>query len=111
MKFIVQGRHVEITEALKGYTQLKVERFNRFFPNLTKVEVYFDSNPDGTFRAKVVVDLPKHKTLVCTENEKTLTAALDLATEAVERRLNDVKEKIRNKGDRERVTRRLTREM
>lgn len=111
MKFIVQGRHVDVTEALKGYTQLKVERFNRFFPNLTKVEVFYEANPDGTYQAKIVVNLPKHKTLVCTEKEKTLTAALDLATESVERRLNDVKEKIRNKGDRERVTRRLTREL
>jgi len=111
VKLIVQGKHGEVTDALRGYTQLKVERFSRFFANITKVDVHYDSNPDGTYEAKVVVHLPKHNTIVCSEREKTLTAALDLATESVERRLNDFKDKIRNKGDRERVTRRLMREI
>jgi putative sigma-54 modulation protein len=110
VKLHVQGRHIEVTDALRGYTQLKIERFNRFFNNITKVDVTFESNRNGTFQAKVVVGLPKHKTIVCREKEKTLTAALDLATESVERSLNAFKEKLRRKGDRERVTQRLSRE-
>jgi putative sigma-54 modulation protein len=109
VKLLVQGRHLEITDALRGFTQLKVERLSRFFSPIMKVDVIFEANKDSTYTAKVIVGLPRNNTIVCTESDKTLTAALDLSIEAVERRLNAFKEKLRGKGDREKVTRRLMR--
>jgi putative sigma-54 modulation protein len=109
VKLLVQGRHLEITDALRGYTQLKIERMTRFFNPIMKVDVIFESNKDSTYTAKVIVGLPKNHTVVCSETEKTLTAALDLSVEAIERKLSHFKEKLRGKGDREKVTRRLMR--
>jgi putative sigma-54 modulation protein len=109
VNLIVQGRHLEVTDALRGYAQQKIERLARYFNPIFKVEVTFEANKDATYQAKLIVHLPKNHTVVCTEREKTLTAALDLATEAVERRLSALKEKLRGKGDREKVTRRLMR--
>lgn len=110
MKVVVQGHHVDVSEALREYTEEKVNRFTKFFQNISKVDIFFEGEKNGEYRAKVVVGLPKHKTVVCAEKGKTLYAALDLAADAAERSLNAFKEKLRRRDDRERVTRRLTRE-
>lgn len=106
MKLLVQGRHLQITDALRDYTQVKVERLSRFFSPIMKVHVIFAANKDSTYTAKVIVGLPRNKTIVYSESEKTLTAALDLAIDAIDRKLRAFKEKLRGKGHHEKVTRR-----
>jgi len=95
---LVQGRHLQVTDALRGYTQAKAKRLSRFFTRITKVDVFFTVNRDSTYTAKVVAELPRNKTIVCSENGKTLTAALDLAIDAVERKLSAFKEQLKGKG-------------
>lgn len=107
MKLLIQGRHLEVSEALREYATSKADRLERFFHPIIKVDVNFEANPDGAYTAKVIVGLPRNHTLVCTEPGKTLTAALDLCVEAIERKLGAFKEKVRGKGSRERVARRL----
>lgn len=107
MKLLVQGRHLGITDALRTYAQLKVKRLSRFSSLIVKMDLIFDANKDSTYTAKIIGGLSRHKTIVCSERDKTLTAALDLAIDAVERKLSAIKEKLHRKGDREKVTRRL----
>jgi putative sigma-54 modulation protein len=107
VKLLVQGRHLEVTDALRGYTQLKVERLSRFFATITKVDVVFEAAKDTTYTAKVIVGLPRNHTIVCSERERSLTAALDLTVETVERKLKEFKDRLQGKGHREKVTRRL----
>lgn len=109
MKVILEAPHVEVPEKLKDYAREKVSRFERLFQNIPRVEVRFDQDGAGSFRSRICVYLPKHKTIVCTESGANFVAALDVAAEAVERRLTEEKEKLRRRGDRERVTRRLPR--
>ena len=104
---LVQGRHLEITDALRGYTRTKAKRLSRFFAPIRKVDVFFNANRDSTYTAKVIVGLPRNKTIVCSENEKTLTAALDLTIDHVERKLSAFKEKLRAKGGRGKAVRQL----
>ncbi len=107
MKLLVHGRHLAITDPLLGYTRAKVKRLSRFSNLILKVDIFFTANKDSSYTAKVIVGLPRNKTIVCSEREKTSTAALDLTMDAVERKLSTFKEKLRHKGNREKVARRL----
>lgn len=107
----VTGRHLGTSEALKEYVTTKIGRLDKVWHNITKVEVIFDTIKDGHYESKIIVSLPRNHTIVCSEREKTLTAAFDLAMGSVERQLTDFKEKLRGKGERARETRRFLRKM
>ena len=107
MELLVHGRHLAITDPLLGYTRAKVKRLSRFSNLILKVDIFFTANKDSSYTAKVIVGLPRNKTIVCSEREKTSTAALDLTMDTVERKLSAFKEKLRHKGNREKVARRL----
>ena len=107
MKLQVYGRQLEIRETLKGYTRAKMKRLLRFSSLILSVDVLFDANRDSTFAAKIIVGLPRNRTIVCSEREKSAMAALDLAMDRVERKLCAVKERLHRRGNREKVTRRL----
>lgn len=107
----VTGRHLDTGEALKEYVTAKVSRLENVWHNITKVEVIFDSVKGGQYESKIIVGLPRNHTIVCSEREKTLTGAFDLALGSVERQLTDFKEKLRGKGERARETRRFLRRL
>ena len=107
MKLQIYGRHLEIRDTLKGYTRAKVKRLSRFSSLILSVDVLFDANRDSTYTAKVIVGLHRNRTIVCSEREKSATAALDLAMDAIERKLSAVKEKLHRRRNREKVARRL----
>jgi ribosomal subunit interface protein len=107
VKLLLQGRHLAITDALRGYTHRKVKRLLRFSSLVAKVDVTFDGSRHSTYTAKIIAGLPRNKTIVCSERDRTLTAALDRAVDSVERRLSTIKERLHRKGSREKVTRRL----
>lgn len=107
MKLQVQGRRLEITEALRGYARTKAKRLSRFSNLILNVDIIFDANRDSTYAAKVIAGLRRNRTIVCSEREKSATAALDLAMDAVERKLSAIKEKLHRRGNREKVTQRL----
>ena len=107
MKLQVYGRQLEIRDTLKGYTRTKVKRLSRFSRLILSVDVLFDANRDSTFTAKVIVGLLRNRTIVCSEREKSATAALDLAIDRVERKLGAVKERLHRRGNRGKVARRL----
>jgi putative sigma-54 modulation protein len=83
-----------VTAVLKDYTTGKVEHLEHYFERVSKVEVVFNPEKDGTFSSEIVLHAPKH-TLVAHAGGKSATASLDLAVEKMERILTKHKEKMR----------------
>ena len=97
MKITVTGRHMDMTEVLKKYAISKSERLTHYFDHLSRAEVVFAPEKDGRFSAEIIVHAPRHTTLVVHAQEKSATAAFDLALEKVERQLARLKDKLRGK--------------
>ena len=94
MNISVTGRHMSITAVLKEYTTGKVEHLEHYFERVSKVEVVFNPEKDGSFSSEIVLHAPRH-TLVSHAGGKSATAALDLSVEKMERILTKHKEKMR----------------
>lgn len=113
MNVTVTVRHVPVPDAVRDAARARAEGLAKFFDNIQKAEVILDSAPDGRFTAEVVVAAPRGAVLVCSATEETLTAALDVAGDKIERQLQKYKERLRLRSgkEQERATRRYMRRL
>ena len=97
MKITVTGRHMELTEVLKKYATGKIEHLRHYFDNVFSGEVVFSPENGARYSAEIILHAPRHSVLVVHAQDKSATAAFDLAVEKVERQLIRLKDKLRGK--------------
>ena len=94
MNVKITARHMEVTEALRNYTEKKVSRLSKY--NLvTSVEVIFD-NEGLTHKVEMIIKTDNHQPFVVSRTEENAYACLDAAIDKIERKLIRNKEKTRN---------------
>jgi putative sigma-54 modulation protein len=96
MQITVSGRHMGISESLKGYCQEKSERLVRFFDRIQSIEVILDGN-NGQHFAEMIVHSEGTPPFVAREQHDDAYAAVDLMLDKVERQIRRHKEKLRNR--------------
>lgn len=94
MRIDVVGKHLSVTDAIRGYAESKAGRLLKIM-DLTQQVSYILEAGKTDFHAEVVVDVEKHKDFVANARESDLYAAIDAATDKVARQLGDFKEKLK----------------
>jgi len=91
MNLSVSGHHLEVTPAIRGYVQGKLERIKRHFDHLIDAHVILSVDK---LRQKAEVTLRvRGKDIHCACEEQDLYAAIDLLVDKLDRQVQKYKGK------------------
>lgn len=93
MRVLITGRHVGVTEAMKTYAREKIEKVEKIFGRLTKVEVTMEVGHD-LHAVEVVAAASGHAPFVAKAESPDMYAALDLVEEKLSSQLRRHKQKL-----------------
>ena len=95
----ITGRHMEVTEALRSYTEKKIDRLLNKYNRVSEIEIVFD-NEAMVQKVEVIIKLDNHPRFVVHHAEEDAYACLDAVIDKSERQLIKHKEKTRNRRGR-----------
>jgi putative sigma-54 modulation protein len=97
MKLVIQGKNIEITDAIREYVHQKIEKAVSHFQNLTNevdVRLSVARNPRITSKQIAEVTLYANGTVIrAQEGSETLYASIDMVADKIARKLRKYKEK------------------
>lgn len=99
MNIIVNGRHLEVTDALKQYAEAKIKKFDRYLSNISEAIVTLTIEK---YRHKAEVLLKVNGYLIQAEGiTGEIYSSIDEVVEKLERQVKKYKEKLvsRRKGE------------
>jgi len=99
MNTSITGRHFELTDAIKAYAEALLEGFNKYNLDIISGSVVIsadEKNGKKGFSVEFLVNLKDKNTIVITEHNKDVYAALDLGAERVKKSLRRHADKIKN---------------
>jgi putative sigma-54 modulation protein len=103
MEIVIHGRNVDITPRLKSYVERKVDRLDRYMPNIAEVRV--DLAEEKTNRtaknqiAQITVRHSRGPILRAEERTNDIFAAVDTVVDKMYRQIERYKGKRRRRGD------------
>ena len=95
----ITGRHFELTDAIKAYADALLEGLQKYHLDITSANVVISANEKNGkkgFTVEFIVNLKDKNTIVITQVDKDVYAAMDLASERVKKGLRRHKEKIKD---------------
>ncbi|QOR62371.1 ribosome hibernation-promoting factor, HPF/YfiA family [Sulfurovum sp. ST-21] len=95
----ITGRHFELTDAIKAYAEALLDGFNKYNLDIISGNVVIsadEKNGKKGFSVEFLVNLKDKNTIVITEHNKDVYAALDLGAERVKKALRRHADKIKN---------------
>lgn len=106
MKVQIIGRHINVTEALKDYTNEKAGKLIKFYDRIHDVKVIMGVDGDR-HTVEMSAGANRGVTLVAQVAHEDLYAAIGLVVDKMERQLRRYKEKLRNHKGRKRERERI----
>ena len=91
----ITGRHFELTETIKAYADAAVEGLNKYNLDITSAHTIISSSEKKGFAVEFIVNLKDKNTIVITQVDKDVYAAIDLAIERVKKSLRRHADKIK----------------
>jgi|SRR5690606_13675386 len=100
MQFSVTFRHMDATEALKGYARDRLEKIRKYFPDPISIHVVMSTEK---FHHRVDVNVQLHNgfKLAGTETTENMYSSIDLVSAKIERQVRRYKDKLREHKVRE----------
>lgn len=102
MKLVIQGKNIEITEAIREYVNQKIEKAVAHYQNLTtEVDVHLSvaRNPRINSKQTAEVTIYANGSVVrAEESSENLYASIDLVADKISRKLRKYKEKRQDKS-------------
>ena len=95
MKRSITGRHFDLTEAIKNYAQAAVDVVDKYNLDITTANTVISKSEKKGFTVEFIVNLKDKNTIVITQNDKDVYAAIDLAIERVKKSLRRHADKIK----------------
>jgi putative sigma-54 modulation protein len=95
----ITGRHFELTDAIKAYADALLDGFKKYHLDIISGNVVIsadEKNGKKGFSVEFLVNLKDKNTIVITEHNKDVYAALDLGAERVKKSLRRHADKIKN---------------
>lgn len=92
MQVLITGRHFEVTDAIRGYVEKKVVKFNRFAPKILEVHIFL-SVEKYRHIAEITL-LAKHYKISNKVTTGDMYSAIDKAVDKVAARLKRHIEKL-----------------
>ncbi|MEQ9550478.1 ribosome hibernation-promoting factor, HPF/YfiA family [Coleofasciculus sp. G2-EDA-02] len=101
MKLVIQGKNIEITDAIREYVNQKIEKAVNHFQNMTtEVDVHLSvaRNPRISTKQTAEVTIYANKTVIrAQESSEDLYASIDLVADKIQRQLRKYKERLQKK--------------
>ncbi len=101
MKFVIHGKNIEVTDAIREYVHQKIEKAANHFQNLTtEIDVHLSvaSNPRISASQNAEVTLFVNGSIIrAEESSESLYASIDLVADKIARQLRKYKEKRQDK--------------
>lgn len=95
MQIEVNGRHLEITDAIRDHALQRAEKLPRFWDAVKHVEIVIEKTGDHTFKSEIICHVDNHPHVVSVNKDADLHAALDGSAAKAERQLHDLKDKAK----------------
>ena len=95
MKRSITGRHFELTEPIKNYATAAVDVLDKYNLDITTANTVISSSEKKGFSVEFIINLKDRNTIVITQNDKDVYAAIDLAIERVKKALRRHSDKIK----------------
>jgi len=95
----ITGRHFELTETIKAYADAAVDGLNKYHLDIISANTVISANEKNGkkgFATEFIVNLKDKNTIVITQNDKDVYAAIDLAIERVKKALRRHSDKIKS---------------
>lgn len=95
MQFSLTFRHMDATDALKSYTEERLQRIKKYFPDPISCNVVLSAN---RFNHRVDVTLKLHNGFQVAGHETTenMYSSIDLVAAKIERQVRKYKDKLRH---------------
>lgn len=94
--FTISGKHIEITESIKGHAEVKASKLPKYYNSINQVEVIIDGNQGGSMSVEVIARAEHSKIFVGTETGEDAYRCIDMAVHKIERQLRRAKGKERD---------------
>jgi putative sigma-54 modulation protein len=91
----ITGRHFELTDAIKAYATSAVDGLSKYNLDITTANTVISSSEKKGFSVEFIVNLKDKNTIVITQTDKDVYAAIDLAIERVKKSLRRHADKIK----------------
>lgn len=95
MNIKVTARHFNASDALQQSVQEAAESLQKFYPNITDINVILDAEKKNLRRAEFIVNI-LHQTISAEAEEENMGKALDSALERIQRQLKKENEKLKS---------------
>ncbi len=98
MNTSITGRHFELTEPIKAYAEAAVEGLSKYHLDIISANTVISANEKNGkkgFVVEFIINLKDKNTIVITQNDKDVYAAIDLAIERVKKALRRHSDKIK----------------
>ena len=93
MQLSITGRHIDVTHALRNYVAAKVNRLERHYDHITKVQVVLAVNKVGQ-TAEAIVHAGRQHEIFADAEAEDMYAAIDALSDKLDRQLIKHKEKL-----------------
>ena len=94
MNYIISGKNIEVTDALKQAIYEKLERIEKFFGEDTAAQVTLSVDKD---RQKIEVTIPVKGNIIRSEQSSTdMYVSIDLVVDVIERQIRRYKTRLMN---------------
>ena len=95
MKRSITGRHFDLTEGIKNYAESAVDVLDKYNLDITTANTVISKSEKKGFTVEFIVNLKDKNTIVITQNDKDVYAAIDLAIERLKKSLRRHSDKIK----------------
>ena len=95
----ITGRHFELTDTIKAYADTAIEGLKKYHLDIISASTVISANEKNGkkgFATEFIINLKGKNTIVITQNDKDVYAAIDLAIERVKKSLRRHSDKIKN---------------
>ena len=97
---IITGRGDKVTTAQKDHAKDKIQKLERYFNGITRIEVMLDDKASEGCRAELVISVKRGSQIVVHQDSKDLYAAIDVVLDKAEVQLTRYKEKLQSRRSR-----------
>ena len=95
----ITGRHFELTETIKAYANAAIDGLDKYNLEIISASTIIAANEKNGkkgFATEFIINLKDKNTVVITQNDKDVYAAIDLAIERVKKALRRHSDKIKD---------------
>ncbi len=97
MDITIAGRHMPVTEPIEQHAREKAGKLSRYYDRLSKLEILVEKAEDQrSYKVEFIAHIDGQDHLIAHAADADLYHGIEQAVQKMERRLTDLKEKLRS---------------